>query len=335
MKKPLPIDDLSMIVRYVVENSLDLSGASVLVTGATGFVGSWLIDALLCIRSELNIDMRLTCISRGDKPAGLENIDWTTADLDGWGSISGEFTHVVHAADQTANTHKSGTSADFIPVGYIGAEKLLETICRSNISAKFLYLSSGAVYSKQPHSLRQIPLDWPVARESRAGTGFASQYALNKIETESLVEKATESSIIQGKNARMFSFMGPRLPLDGTYAIGEFMRRAINGQDIQISGSGNNTRSYLNAADMVCDLLFLLCSEQVGNFHVGSPQGRPIRQWAELIATISSRKVHILNADDTDERDYVPESDFRLPDREYSLEKTFKELLRWHTWLIS
>jgi dTDP-glucose 4,6-dehydratase len=149
---------------------------------------------------------------------------------------------------------------------------------------KVLLLSSGAVYGTQPPDMAAIPEDYPGAPQPR-DRRFA--YGEGKRVAESLCCAAADRTGWEAKVARCFTFAGPRLPLDGPFAIGNFVRDALARRPIRVRGDGSAIRSYLYASDLAAwlwTILFRGCPDRA--YNVGSDWAISIADLARTVAAI-------------------------------------------------
>ena len=339
--KPLPKADLDVVAKYFRENNINLENASFLISGMTGFVGSWLVDSLVHINKEFGLKIAITGITRNaskiDTWTNLasQNVKIIESDIRELKNIEGSFTHFVHTATPTTSATRAGDLVNVFESSVIGARNLLEIAKKQRVPPIFLHTSSGAVYKKSPSHLTNIPLTWP-RQDLEASDSVDSEYARAKIETEKLIVAATNEGSVQGINARLFSFMGPRVPLQEHYSIGNFMYSRMSKDEINLSVNPSTVRSYEHATDMASALIYILGLGQTGVFHVGSDKGEELIAWAELVGKVFSKPVKNLYADKAQKPDiipYVPEHDERIPRGLGELIPIDEQIANWRNWL--
>jgi dTDP-glucose 4,6-dehydratase len=206
-----------------------------------------------------------------------------------WGH---SFTHVLHAAtDSTIGL--SLTPLQRYDQIVDGTRNILDLAVATG-ARRFLLTSSGAIYGPQPADLAAIPEDWsgsPPLTEPSTAYGQAKRAA------EHLCALVGEQHGLETVVARCFAFVGPDLPLDVHFAIGNFIRDALTADAITVSGDGTPLRTYLDQSDLAHWLSTMLEHGRPGQtYNVGSNEVISIADLAYLVRDILApcKPVHIL-----------------------------------------
>jgi dTDP-glucose 4,6-dehydratase len=285
---PLPKEDLEHVLTHTRSLWEQLRGGRIFVTGATGFFGIWLLETFAHANSSLNLGASLVGLSRDPTAfyakvphlVGESSITLHQGDVRDFEFPEGDFTHVIHAG--------TTSSAPVAPVEMIdtiirGTQRTLAFAVASG-AKRFLFVSSGAVYGKQPSDMTHIPETYAGAPDPMDPN---SAYGEGKRVGELLFSIAHKEHGLETTIARCFAFVGPHLPLDAHFAIGNFIRDALKDEPIQVK-DGSPSRSYLYAADLAIWLWTILFKGAACHpYNVGSDQEISIAQLAETVASVS------------------------------------------------
>ena len=295
----ISIDDLT----YVLDNTSNLfkeiRGEHIFITGGTGFFGCWLLESFLFANDKLKLDAKITVLTR-DKEAFEKKaphiamhaaVALHTGDMTDFVFPTGGFSHIIHAASEV----KDKTVIDDDQVAQIilnGTRRVLDFALQSKTS-NFLLTSSGAVYGSGVANLNNIPEDYlltqPDAPVLRDG------YGNGKFLAENLCIEYANKFDVSVKIARCFAFIGPYLPLDKNFAVGNFILNGLKREAIHIKSDGTACRSYLYGADLVIWLWTILFRGQSCRpYNVGSDQAISIGELANIIANSFTPKLPIV-----------------------------------------
>ena len=203
-----------------------------------------------------------------------------TGDVRDFAFPAGRFSHVIHAAtDARARGGDDGQRHLFDTI-VSGTRRALEC-ARHTGASRFLLTSSGAIYGRQPAALTHVSED---DLHGFDPTVPASAYAEGKRAAEMLCALHADAEL-QPTIARCFAFVGPHLPVDAHFAVGNFIRDALDGGPIRVAGDGTPYRSYLYASDLAVWLwTVLLRGQPMRPYNVGSESAITIRDLATAVA---------------------------------------------------
>jgi nucleoside-diphosphate-sugar epimerase len=282
--------DLDNILERTEPLWQEVRGQRILITGATGFFGCWLLESFAWANQRLNLNAGAVALSRrletlAQKAPHLASdpaITLHAADVrcDAFPRVT--FSHVIHAATEASAALNQQTPLVMFDTIVGGTRRTLELeFAAANSVGKFLFVSSGAVYGTQPPQLARVS-------ESFAGgpdpLDPASAYAEGKRSAELLCALAS-SSDLEIKIARCFAFVGPYMQLDAHFAIGNFINDRLHYRPIRVRGDGSAVRSYLYASDLMVWLWTILFKGQSRRaYNVGSEDALNIATLARAVA---------------------------------------------------
>lgn len=280
----LPAADLDHILEHTAPLWEDLRGGRIFITGGTGFFGSWLLESFCWVNRALELGAEALVLTRDPAAfarkqphlAARAELVFIRGDVRDFMLPAGSFSHVVHAA--TTSAFAVEPQENFATI-VDGTRRVLEAAIAAS-ARKFLLTSTGAVYGRQPAELTHLPETYPGAPDPLAA---ASVYGESKRAAELLCTLA-QARGLEPKIARCFAFVGPHLPLDRHFAVGNFLRDTLAGTPIRIQGDGTPFRSYLHAADLAVWLWTLLFRGAPGRaYNVGSDEALSIADLARRV----------------------------------------------------
>jgi len=259
----------------------------IVVTGAAGFIGSHLCEALL---------------ARGDSVIGIDNL--VTGDLNNiahlrerdfqfirhdvtrYIDVDGPVDFVLHWASPASPIDYHELPIQTLKVGSLGTHNALGLAKAKG--AKFVLASTSEVYGD--------PLEHP-QKETYWGhvnpIGPRSVYDEAKRFGEAITLAYHRTHGIDTKIVRIFNTYGPRMRLRDGRAVPAFVSQALANEDVTVFGDGSQTRSFCYVSDLVRGILSLMDAKTNEPVNIGNPHELTIEEIARTIVRLcgSSSKI--------------------------------------------
>jgi nucleoside-diphosphate-sugar epimerase len=338
-------DPLALDLDHVLAHTRGLwdefRGGRLFITGGTGFFGRWLLESLLGANEQLGLGASAVVLTRNPEAfarkaprlAAHPALHFHQGDVCSFTFPAGPFAAVIHAATESSTTLNAEDPLAMLDTTVQGTRRVLDFALQSG-AKQVLLTSSGAVYGRQPPDLMHFPEDYRGAPDP---ADVRSAYGEGKRVAEYLCTVYHRRHGLQTKIARCFAFVGPFLPLDVHFAVGNFLRDGLRGGPIQVGGDGTPYRSYLHAADLMIWLWTILLRGTPGRpYNVGSDDAVRIADLAHLVARLFDTQVCIAKtptAGQPAER-YVPSTDRARAELGLTtlipLEEALQRTVAWH-----
>jgi dTDP-glucose 4,6-dehydratase len=281
--------DLQHILEHTGDVWSHLQGARLFVTGGTGFFGCWLLESFVWACDHVPLDASMTVLTRSPEAfrrkaphlAAHPSIHLLPGDIRDFDFPPGHFSHVIHAANESSAALYREQPLLMLDTIANGTRRALDFAAAAR-AQRFLMIGSGAIYGPQPPEMPRVP-------ETCTGgpdpTDPRSVYAEAKRFSELLCALYSRAHGLACPIARCFAFVGPYLPLDTHFAIGNFIADCLNRRPIEIRGDGTPYRSYLYAADLAIWLWTILArGESCRPYNVGAEHEWSIAELAAAVA---------------------------------------------------
>ena len=269
-----------------------LSECNILVTGATGLIGSALVEVLL---SRKGHDYHVYASGRDSKRATklfasyveLPTYHFINFDVTRPIESKVNFHYIIHCASGAAPADFSQHPVEVMKANFFGVDILLD-YGRTHGMKRFLYVSSGEVYGEGD------------GREfSEEYSGYVdcmlprSCYPSSKRAAETLCVSYADEFGLDVVIARPCHVFGPHFTEHDNRVYAQFIRNVLRGEDIVMKSSGEQYRSWCYVVDCVSALLHLLLLGNNGDaYNIADPSSNiTIKELATLIASIGQKKV--------------------------------------------
>ena len=271
-----------------------LSGCNILITGATGLIGSCIVEVLL---SHPGKDYHVYASGRNEDRAKLRFQEYTDdpsfhfIKYDVSEPLEGDtrFDFIIHAASNASPNFFATKPVEVIKSNIIGVSNLMNYGLHHGLK-RFLFVSSGEVYGEG---------DGRVFTEDYSGyvdpTSPRSCYPSSKRAAETLCVSYGAEYGVETVIARPCHTYGPHFTESDNRVYAQFIRNVLNGEDIVMKSTGEQFRSWCYVVDCVSALLYILLKGENGQaYNIADENSNiTIKELAEIIAEIGGKKVVI------------------------------------------
>lgn len=298
------------LLRETADASLEwnlLRGARVMITGASGLIGSFLTD-LLMARGGISV---AACARNPDAArarfsahAGKPGFELIQYDVSKPFPGAGGYDFILHAAGNASPAAFSSDPAGTMTGLVEGAKNVLE-LARAGGAGRVLLVSTGEIYGRGASKdlpFREEFLGWIDVLSPR------SCYPAGKRAAETLCAAYGQQYGVDSVIARPCHVYGPTATARDNRASTQFLNEAAAGRDIVMKSPGLQKRSYLHVADCALALLFILLrGESHRAYNVASPSSvLTIADFAEKCAKAGGARVAFELPDERERRGYAP-----------------------------
>lgn len=283
-----------------------LSEKHLMIAGATGMIGSTIVDCLMRANEKYGYGIHIIALGRSEEKARerfkeyFENVRFCFKSCDVNKELEelGDCDFLIHAA---SNTHPVAYSKD--PIGtitanVIGTYNLLEYAVHHKVK-RFIFLSSVEIYGENCGGIDKFT-------ESYSGyidcNTVRAGYPESKRTGESLCcayAKQYGMDIIIPRLCRIY---GPTMDWGDSKAVSQFIKKSVLGEDIILKSDGKQLYSYLVVFDAVSAILKLMLEGDSGEAYNISSENSDVylKNLAEKLADIAHTKVIFESPDEVE-----------------------------------
>lgn len=278
--------------RIASEISIDkCRGKSFLITGASGFLGKWVVDLLMYLNETKICEEKCRVIALCRNADKARRVLGEYYEKNEFGMIEqgvekqidfiGKIDYIIHAASIAVTSGFTKDPVGVLAANVIGTYNLLE-LARTNCCEGVLFLSSGAVYGKNPDDINEI------REEDFFQLDFSQLencYSEGKRAGELLCRAYWRQYHVPTKIVRISHTYGPGINIEDGRVFSDFVKNILNGEDLLIRGTGLDSRPFCYVSDAVIAFFRILFEGEAGETYnmANAGQTYTISELAEIL----------------------------------------------------
>lgn len=283
----------------------ELEDASIMITGATGLIGSTLVRCLLALGKNVNITIpvrnRIKAKALYEEEAAHLNI--VECDLmDYCTSIDGSYDYIIHCASPTSGSYMNEYPVETYELAVETTRALLQYVCKHSVKG-MVYVSSLEYYGHNFDD-KTITEDFQGYVDA---TSARSSYPLGKRAAEYFCVSYAKEYDVNVKIARLTQTFGAGVATDDNRVFAQFARSVISGSDIVLHTTGESAKPYCYTTDCVSAILFILLKGEKGEaYNVANEDTYiSIKDMAKFLRDNFNPQIHVI-VEEHPEMGYAP-----------------------------
>lgn len=263
-------------------------GRTVLITGASGMIGTYMLQVLTMLNDKYGYNIRVIAMLRNEKKLPKEvrereDVEIAVGDVTKTLEISGDVHYVIHAASPASPLIMQNQPVETIAANTLGTFNTLR-LAKEKKAEGYLFISSREIYG-QPEEGQEFFYEDTY--------GFVDQ--LNPRSCYSEGKKAAETMCVcyhdeyglNTKIARLAHTYGPGMSIYDGRVQADFLKNVFNKEDIVLKSEGTAVRTYTYIGDAVAGLYRILLDSKDIVYNIGNEEGKvSIRELAEIMVDI-------------------------------------------------
>ena len=280
-------DDLKTIIAENLSWE-KLKNKTVMITGASGMVGSYMLYVLLMLNDEKHYGIKVDAVMRNvnklpEEVRNREDVNVVVADVTKDIPDVGDIDYIIHAASPASPLIMQNQPVETIAANTIGTFKTLELAKKKNAEG-YLFISSREIYG-QPDEGQEFFYENTY--------GFVDQlnprscYSEGKKAAETMCVCFHEEYGLNTKIARLAHTYGPGMSIYDGRVQADFLKNVYHNEDIVLKSEGTAVRTYTYIADAIAGMYRILLDSEDIVYNIGNEAGKvSIRDLAEILVSI-------------------------------------------------
>ena len=297
ISKALYLEDVKKVASLDLEWQ-KLSGRHFVISGASGMIGSFLIDVLMHKNRAENTDISVSALVRNEERArarfaayaGDEKLSIVKCDINDGVDIPGaKADFVIHAASNTHPVAYANDPVGTVTTNIIGTNNLLKFAAGKGCE-RFVFLSSVEIYGENRGDTEYFTEDYLGYIDCNTlRAGYPESKRCGEALCQAYIRKENMDIVIP----RLARSYGPTMLASDTKAISQFIGNGVRKENIVLKSAGTQLYSYTYAADAVSGVLCCLLRGECGHaYNIADPSSDiTLRDLAAVIADIAGREV--------------------------------------------